>query len=75
MGRLKPASMYPTRLKPAPTYPTTQSYVGAGFSRPEDHDQKSYFTPNCMMRGRPACVVMRPNVPALRFVSGSPQLK
>ena len=31
--------------------------------------------PNCMMRGSPAWVVMRPNVPALKFAAGLPQLK
>ena len=28
-----------------------------------------------MMRGSPACVVMRPNVPALKFTWRVPQLK
>ena len=27
------------------------------------------------MRGAPACVVMRPNAPELKLVTGSPQLK
>ena len=27
------------------------------------------------MRGAPACVVMRPNVPALKLLAGFPQLK
>jgi hypothetical protein len=44
--------------------------------------QKSYLIPNCMMRmvpytpfgGVPASDVIRPNVPALKFVNGSPKL-
>src|SRR6185436_463823 len=38
-------------------------------------DQKPYLIPNCMMRGSPADVVMRPNVPAVKFRLGLPQLK
>src|SRR5688572_27387608 len=37
--------------------------------------QKPYLIPNCMMRGSPVCVVIRPNVPASRLVAGLPQLK
>src|SRR5436190_20039006 len=37
--------------------------------------QKPYLIPNCMIRGSPVIVVIRPNVPEAKLLFGSPQLK
>ena len=37
--------------------------------------EKPNLTPNCMMRGAPACVWIRPKVPDVKFTTGLPQLK
>jgi hypothetical protein len=36
--------------------------------------QKPYLRPNCTIRGVPVIDVIRPNVPALKLVTGFPQL-